>query len=252
MNQGRTIFIISILLLFGCTIIIFIFLFNNKYMDGNNYIDDISKFNKTRIDTIFSVRTPQDIAQVICLAKKNNIKVSICGEQHSMGGQTITRNGYLIDTKSFNRVIRFDPVNYLVIVEPGITWAQLIYFLNKYGFSPKILQSYASFSIGGSVSINIHGITCDEPLCDSVVELEIINADCKSITCNRKINSELFSLVIGGYGLFGIITNITLRVIRNTKLVMRSIMTNATDFQKIYSELLTQDVAVKMGRINVT
>ncbi len=239
------IFIIIILLILS-------FLKNKHYDIDNTYANDVTKMNKTIVDNIFYVKSITDVINVIEMAKKNNKKVIARGEQHSMGGQSIAENGYIIDTKYLNHVLMFDKENKTVTVEPGITWANLIYFLNFYSLSPIILQSYASFSVGGSVCVNIHGITSDNVLCNSIEEIEIVNSDAKIILCNRKQNVELFTLIIGGYGLFGIITKIKLKVTNNKELNMESINTNIYNFNNVYQQYINNHNAdIKIARINI-
>jgi FAD/FMN-containing dehydrogenase len=50
-----------------------------------------------------------------------------------------------------------------------------------------------------------------------VESLTLIDADGTVRTCSRRENSDLFGLAIGGYGMFGIIGHITLRLARRTK-----------------------------------
>jgi hypothetical protein len=218
----------------------------------NYFIDDVSKLNKTYIDRIFKVTALREIVYVIKLARKKHKKVIARGESHSMGGQTIVPNGYIIDTKGMCRVLNLDRVGNTVTVEPGITWLKLIFTLNKYGYSPEILQSYASFSVGGSVSVNIHGITSDHSLGKSIIEIELVNSKGEIVVCNRRTNRELFSLVIGGYGLFGIITKVKLKIVNNTQLLMSSMNTNIHNFQSLYSTFTNnKKINIKIARVNI-
>lgn len=219
-------------------------------IDGIQYADDITGLNKTAVDNIFYVSTVEDVIHIIKLAKRYNKKIIARGEKHSMGGHTLVKDGYIIDTKYMNNILNLDKINKTVTVEPGVTWYELIYYLNAFGLSPKILQSYASFSVGGSVSVNIHGITSDYGLYKSVIELEIVNYNGNVIKCNRNKNKELFDLVIGGYGLFGIITKVKLIVTNNSKLDMKMINANIYNFQEIYSRFIGKD-NIKLARINV-
>jgi len=249
--------ILGILFIVVCLLIFYYFKKKKDTIESNlNYIkevDDVTKMNKTIVDTVFDVLSIEDIIHVIKLANQNNKKVIARGERHSMGGQTIADNGYIIDTKYMNHILDFDPNNKTVTVEPGVTWYTLIHYLNLYGFSPEILQSYASFSIGGSVSVNIHGITSDDVLAKSILELEIVNADGDIITCNRQQNTKLFSLIIGGYGLFGIITKIKLNITINNHLTLTTLSTDINNFQSLYSKYINnKDIGVKFARINIT
>ena len=51
-----------------------------------------------------------------------------------------------------------------------------------------------------------------QPLSDDIEELTLVDPTGSVLVCNRSQNAELFSLVIGGYGLFGIVYAATLRL----------------------------------------
>ena len=227
--------------------------FNENINDNNNdYIDDVSQFNKTKICQIFYPINKYDIINIIDDAKNNNKKISMRGTKHSMGGHTIVNDGYIIDMANFNKIIEFDPDNYTITVEPGITWSQLILFLDKYSLSPMTLQSYSSFSVGGTISVNAHGITNDYGIYNSVLKITIINSLGKEITCGRIKNFTLFSLIIGGYGLFGIITSVKLKLINNSKLNLEFIKLNKYTFCDKYNSILNDDsIDIKIARINI-
>ena len=50
---------------------------------------------------------------------------------------------------------------------------------------------------------------------DSIRSLRVMLADGKAVTASRTENPELFDLVVGGYGLFGIILSAELDVVPN-------------------------------------
>ena len=221
--------------------------------DGINWVSDVTKMDARPMDKIFYVKNVEDINHVIQLAKQNSKKISIAGQRHTMGGHTITENGYLIDMKYMNRILNFDHEKRQVTVEPGILWSDLIKFLNQYGLSPMTLQSYASFSIGGTVSVNGHGITNDLSMVESIVGIKLINHNGDIIYCSREENAELFAMVVGGYGLFGVMIEITLMVVPNRSLKMKyaelSTDTFITEYMKAAND---PKVDVKLGRINIT
>src|SRR3989338_7860828 len=85
------------------------------------------------------------------------------------------------------------------------------------------------------------GITTDDPTIESVVSMEVINSDGVKLTCSKTENKELFSLVIGGYGLYGIISQITLRIVPNVKISMETIKLTYEQFPKFYQNVLKSD-----------
>lgn len=58
-----------------------------------------------------------------------------------------------------------------------------------------------------------------QPLSDDIESLVVVDAEGEPVFCSRDENSELFSLVNGGYGLFGIVYSAVLRLSPRQKLV---------------------------------
>jgi FAD/FMN-containing dehydrogenase len=68
-------------------------------------------------------------------------------------------------------------------------------------------------TLGGSISANAHGRGLRmQPIGDDIEDLTLVDARAEVVLCSRTCNPELFSLVVGGYGLFGVIYSATLRL----------------------------------------
>jgi FAD/FMN-containing dehydrogenase len=224
-------------------------------------VDDVSRLNATEVERVFEVRTPDDVKVVLRRASEEGRQVSVRGTQHSMGGHTIAPGGYVLDMRHFDR-LAYDPATELVSAGTGAHWTDLIYYLNQFGLSPRTMQSYSSFSVGGTVSVNAHGITTDHCLAESIESFTLITADARELVCSRTASDEdareLFSLAIGGYGLFGIITEVTLKVNPNLHLELDLLRVAPKDFGRVYRSLLAADpdqggdVDIKMARLDIT
>lgn len=57
-----------------------------------------------------------------------------------------------------------------------------------------------------------------KPLISNVDSFTLINAEGRTVRCSRSENTELFRAAIGGYGLFGLISRVTLRLVSRRKL----------------------------------
>ncbi|CAF3332406.1 unnamed protein product [Rotaria sp. Silwood2] len=194
---------------------------------GDIYLDDVSQLNKTRISSIFYPRTVNDIQYLIGKARSENKTISVRGQAHTMGGQTLpcrkrSSTNYVCDLKYMNQV-EYDQTSQEVLVQAGTTWTNVIYKLNFYGRSPVVMQSYCTFSVAGTLSVNAHGITSDDAIYNSVISIEYIDINGKEQECSREKNQELFSLIIGGYGLFVIITRVRLMTVPNIKTTLEYI-----------------------------
>ncbi len=79
-----------------------------------------------------------------------------------------------------------------------------------------------------------------KPLISNIESFTLINADGKSIRCSREENSELFRLAIGGYGIFGLIDTVTLRLVPRQKLRRVVEIIRANDLPKRFEERIAQ------------
>jgi FAD/FMN-containing dehydrogenase len=187
----------------------------------NNILNDIqSKLNPTTVDQIIEPSSLSEIIEAVKLANVTSHVISVSGNMHSMGGQQFCSKSKHLDLRKFNRVIGFDPEKGHITVESGIGWPALIEYLNKAENQKQtcwaIRQKQTGIdhvTIGGSLSSNIHGRGLIlPPFINDIDSFTLVDGQANLITCNRKTNAELFSLVIGGYGLFGIVAHITLRL----------------------------------------
>lgn len=141
-----------------------------------------------------------------------------------MGGQQFGDQGALLDLCGLNRILELHTDRGLVRAEAGIQWPDLIRGLldlqrtREPGIAPRwgIAQKQTgadALTLGGALSANIHGRgLLMSPLVADVERFTLINARGEAISCSRTENRELFSLAIGGYGLFGVIADVTLRL----------------------------------------
>jgi FAD/FMN-containing dehydrogenase len=143
-----------------------------------------------------------------------------------MGGQQFCDGGLLLDTSSLDRVLDFDAVNGTIEAEAGLQWPGLLAYLHEQqpddGPAWAIAQKQTGadrLSLGGALSANVHGrgLTM-KPIVGDVEAFTLVTADGETLRCSRDENRELFSLVAGGYGLFGVIYSIRLRLVRRRKL----------------------------------
>ena len=226
-------------------------------LEKTGYTNDASHLNETKVDSVVTAFADIDqattqISQLIKLAKEQGKKISIAGAQHSMGGHTIYPDGIVLDMKGF-RYMELDSTGEYLLVGSGALWSEIIPYLNLLDKSVSVMQSNNSFSVGGSISVNCHGWQPNSPpIASTVRSFRLINADGKILNCSRTENTDLFSLVLGGYGLFGVILDVELKVVPNKMYTAHQYVIKSADYIKEYDRLAnSEDIGMVYGRINI-
>lgn len=145
-----------------------------------------------------------------------NLNILKIGNLRSYGDQALgikTQQSLTND-----RILRFDPKNYLITTEAGILLKDLRYYLNKYNFDIPVVAGTGLITVGGAVSNDIHGKNHHKfgSFGNHVINL-ILKKNNKFYFCSSKKNNGLFFSAISGIGLVGEITSITLKIIKTTK-----------------------------------
>ena len=215
------------------------------------FTNDASQLNLTKIDTIIQVPNNKNEIEIqlknaLKYAKENNLKISIAGAKHSMGGHTIYPNGILLNMLPYKQM-ELDTANNILTIGSGALWEEALKYLDKYGKSIAIMQAFSSFSIGGSISVNGHGWQKDvPPISASVVSFTLMKENGEIINCSRQENQELFKLVIGGYGLFGIVLDVKLKVVENEALQYKYIRLSPDNYVNYYKKYISENPNVNL------
>lgn len=195
--------------------------------DDSLVVDDIhSQLNSTRVDRILRPKSVKDLQSAVLTAKAAKKPLSIAGGRHAMGGQQFGTGMILADMTGLNQIVSFDPKHGLVEVQAGALWPEFTTaYLERqqgssrqWGFAQK--QTGAdNISIGGTLAANAHGrgLTM-QPFVSNVEAITLVDADGNLISCNRQQNPDLFRLAIGGYGLFGVVSSVTIRLVPRQKI----------------------------------
>jgi FAD/FMN-containing dehydrogenase len=148
-----------------------------------------------------------------------------------MGGQTAAPGALQIDMRRFNRILVLDTIARTVTVQAGARWRQVQEAIDPYDLSVKIMQTYANFTVGGSVSVNVHGRYVGQgPLVRSIRSFRVVLADGSLVEASRTANPEIFAGVVGGYGALGVITDVTLDLARNVRVKRRHQVMSIADY----------------------
>lgn len=177
-------------------------------------INDVSCLDRTPVYGIVRITSVDDIKNALQFARENKLKVSMAGMRHSMGGQAFYKNNLVLNMKGFNQ-IQLNEAEKTITVQSGATWHDIQNFLHP-RYAVKSMQSTDIFTVGGSISVNAHGMDhLAGSVGSSIRAMRLMLADGSIVNVSRDENAELFQLVVGGYGLFGVILDVELEIVDN-------------------------------------
>ncbi|MDW4497037.1 FAD-binding oxidoreductase [Sulfitobacter sp. D35] len=222
---------------------------------GEGMLDDASGLSATPVWRHERITgSPAGAAERVAgfIQEAGDRPVIAAAARHSMGGQSIARDGLnLTVAQDFLEVTGPDSYR----VGAGTRWARVIAELDAQGCSPAVMQSNNDFGVAATFSVNAHGWPVPFSGCGATVRsLELIGPDGRRMTCSRGENAEIFGATMGGYGLFGIITELELDMVPNQLLEPEYRLLPANDFGPAFRDVLYDDPAVSMayGRLDVS
>jgi FAD/FMN-containing dehydrogenase len=187
--------------------------------------DTHSALNRTPVSRILEPRSVAEVVEAVASAAERGEPLAVAGARHAMGGQQFLGGGALLDTRKLNCVRWFDRGEALFEVEAGITWPDVIRgylsLQRRPGPSFGIRQKQTGadrLTLGGAVASNIHGRgLAARPFVADIEGVEVVTPGAELVRCSRTENAGLFRHVVGGYGLFGVVTAVTLRLVPRIK-----------------------------------
>jgi len=185
-------------------------------------VNDIhSQLNETQVRKVLRPISENHVAELV-----RKSPVAISGGRHAMGGQAFATGETLLDMRGMNRIISVDESRGRAIVEAGIQWPDLYKGLDngdEFHWTFRQKQTGGDrLTVGGSLAANIHsrGLTM-KPMVDDVESFQIVVAGGEIKRVSRNENADLWRLAIGGYGLFGVVTAVELRLVKRFKVRRR-------------------------------
>ncbi|EOP60427.1 FAD-binding oxidoreductase [Bacillus pseudomycoides] len=221
---------------------------------ANPVMSDVGKLLPTKIKRVENAEDEHALQKLVKDANTSGEKISIAGMQHSQGGQTYYPNGTVLDMKGYNKILEFDPEKKRIRVQSGVTWDDIQKKVNPYGLAVQVMQSQNIFTVGGSLSVNVHGRDIrHEALIDTVESFRLLMADGTVKNVSREENADLFPYVIGGYGLFGVILDVTLKLTDDELYEMQTKTLDYKEYTAYFKEKVKKEENVRMhlARISV-
>jgi FAD/FMN-containing dehydrogenase len=224
-----------------------------------NVLNDASQLEPVQILKEVTINSDVDTAFIhriralLIEARENKFPLIASTARHSMGGHSLPEGGTALSLSQ--TAIKADPEKKTYRVSAGTRWRTVVAELDKIGFSPAVMQSNNDFGVASTFSVNAHGWPVPFAGCGSTVRsIKMMIGDGTIQTCLRQQNTELFQHAMGGYGLIGIITELELDMVPNSRLMPTYEPVAGVELGQKFAEAVKSDAKIEMayGRLDVS
>jgi len=183
--------------------------------------DGLSAYRSVPMAVVLPSTTAQ-VAEILKLCDRERIKVVPRGAGTSLsGGALPLTDGIVLGLGKFNRILEVDLENRCVVAQPGVTNLGITAAVEHAGFyyAPDP-SSQIACTIGGNIAENSGGVHCLKYglTTNNVLGIEMVlpNGDVVRLG-GKHLDAEgydLLGLMTGSEGLLGVVTEVTVRILR--------------------------------------
>jgi len=203
-----------------------------KIVPGEGVIVDEDELRAYECDALSAYRQPpmivvlpsttEQVSKVLAYCHENGVKVVPRGAGTSLsGGALPLADAVTLGLGKFNRILEIDLNNRCVVAQPGVTNLAITTVVEGDGFyyAPDP-SSQIACSIGGNVAENAGGVHCLKygVTTNNLLGIEMVLMTGEVIRLGGKHmdagDYDLLGVVTGSEGLLGVITEVTVRILR--------------------------------------
>lgn len=195
---------------------------------------NLTGFGRTRAPAMMLAR-PERLAELGACLTDGAATVIAHGAGRSYGDTALNADGHAVLTRRLDRFHHFDPTTGELVVEAGVTFAEInANFLSR-RFAAPVSPGTALATMGGAVANDVHGKNHDRvgSFGDHVNWVEIMLASGEVVRASPAERPDLFAATIGGIGLTGFITRLSVNLARQPStdvIVQEKRMNDLDDF----------------------
>ena len=202
-------------------------------------------------DMVVQPSTHEQVHKIVCLCNEYTIPLTPRGRGTGTTGATVPlRSGVVLSTEKLNRIIKIEPADRYIVVEPGVTNQQVQEAAKEHGFfwAPDPTSS-AYCSVGGNLAYNSAGpraVKYGTPR-ENVFGLRAVTGYGEDIrtgvfTSKGVVGYDFTRLLIGSEGTLAIITEATLKLtpLAQSKRTLQLLYSDIESAAKAISAIMAQ------------
>ena len=199
--------------------------------------DALTAYRQTPLAVVLP-STTAEVARVLHFADESGVKIVPRGAGTSLSGGAIpAADAIVVGLGKFNRILDIDYPNRCVVAQSGVTNLAISDAVADRGFyyAPDP-SSQIACTIGGNVAENSGGVHCLKYglTTHNVLGVELVTPDGEVVRVGgRFLDSgqyDLLGLTVGSEGLIGIVTEVTVRILRHPQ-TARALLIGFTEIE---------------------
>lgn len=158
----------------------------------------------------------ESAAEALAGCARDGVAVALRGAGCSYADATLNDGGRLLDLSGLDRILEFDQERGTARCEPGVTIGQLWRRAIPHGWWPPVVPGTMATTLGGAAAMNIHGKNqyAVGTFGEHVERITLLTPRGEVLECDRQRHGDLFHAAIGGFGMLGLILELTVRLKR--------------------------------------
>ncbi len=158
----------------------------------------------------------EEVAEMLTWAQEHGWTVALRGSGRSYGDVALGNGHILLDLTRMNRILDWNPETGQLTVEPGVTVGQIWSHCLEDGWWMPVVPGTMFPTMGGMLAVNVHGKNNWKAgtLGEHVRSLTLLTPAGDTLVLTPEDTPEEFHAVIGGLGVLGVITSVTLQMKR--------------------------------------
>jgi glycolate oxidase len=189
-------------------------------IDDDYTHDEALTASPQRPAAVVLVESADEVAAVLRVANEQGLPVTARGAGTGMSGACRPIDGgIVVSFERMNRVLEIDTDNFVAVVQPGVTLAELDEITAKHDLVYPVYPGEYSASLGGNVATNAGGMRAVKygVTRQHVIGLEAVLATGEVIRTGGKFvkastGYDLTQLIIGSEGTLALVTEATLKL----------------------------------------
>ena len=165
---------------------------------------------------VYRPTTVEGVQRVFEMAYQSGRTVGLKGGGNSYGDAFMNSENIVLDLSRMTRILDWNPETGVARMEPGVTLEKLWQYILGDGWWPPVVTGTMKTTIGGCAGMNVHGKNGWQvgPIGNHILSFEMMLPSGESILCSREENVDVFHAAIGGFGMLGVFTAITMQMKR--------------------------------------